>query len=198
MAPTLQSSRTSVTPNVFATGRNPTNKATAPREPTNTVVGHPMGTIVQQLIAALAGPTPLVVMAITHTKMTINIIWAGTAMTTTGTISQEGIKTMIAKAAAMSANLITLTSMSIIMTKEVKEAMVVMIGKKEIDIVLVTMASHIMWRRSTVTLALNPRVAATFQAAAAFQAAATLVLILSQVTARGVTITAMWRIPTWT
>eukprot|EP00957_Ditylum_brightwellii_P086453 6577536-Ditylum_brightwellii.AAC.1 len=68
--------------------------------------------------------------------MTINIIWAGTAMTTTRTISQEGIKTTIAKAAAMSANLVTLTSMSIIMTKEVEEATVVMIGKKEIAIML--------------------------------------------------------------
>eukprot|EP00957_Ditylum_brightwellii_P074273 5643487-Ditylum_brightwellii.AAC.1 len=60
------------------------------------------------------------------------MIWAGTAMTTTRTISQEGIKTTIAEAAAMPANLVTLTSM----TKEVKEAMVVMIGKKEIAIVL--------------------------------------------------------------
>eukprot|EP00957_Ditylum_brightwellii_P002372 181456-Ditylum_brightwellii.AAC.1 len=61
-----------------------------------------MGTTVQRLIAALAGPTLPVMMAIAHTKMTINIIWAGTAMTTDGTISQAGIKTMIAKAAAMS------------------------------------------------------------------------------------------------
>eukprot|EP00957_Ditylum_brightwellii_P195038 14860551-Ditylum_brightwellii.AAC.1 len=89
-------------------------------------------------------------MAIAHAKMTINIIQAGTAMTTTGTISQEGIETMIAEAAAMSANLITLTSMSIIMTKEVEEATVVMIGKKEIAIMLVTRACHIMWRRSTI------------------------------------------------
>eukprot|EP00957_Ditylum_brightwellii_P193454 14730815-Ditylum_brightwellii.AAC.1 len=41
-------------------------------------------------------------------------------MTTAGTISQEGIETMIAKAAAMPSNPITLTSM----TKEVKEATV--------------------------------------------------------------------------
>eukprot|EP00957_Ditylum_brightwellii_P006781 514384-Ditylum_brightwellii.AAC.1 len=75
-------------------------------------------------------------MAIAHAKMTINMIWAGTAITTAGTISQEGIKTTIAKAAAMSENAITLTSMSIIMTKEVKEATVVMIGKKEIAIML--------------------------------------------------------------
>eukprot|EP00957_Ditylum_brightwellii_P108627 8285297-Ditylum_brightwellii.AAC.1 len=64
------------------------------------------------------------------------------------------------------------------MTKEVKEATVVMIGKKEIATVLVTRASYIMWRRSTV--ALNLRVAAALPAAAAFQAAATLVLALCQ------------------
>eukprot|EP00957_Ditylum_brightwellii_P104402 7951423-Ditylum_brightwellii.AAC.1 len=62
------------------------------------------------------------------------------------------------------------------MTKEVEEATVMITGKKEISIVLVTRASHIMWRRSTValTLALNLRVAAAFQAAAA------LVLVLCQ------------------
>eukprot|EP00957_Ditylum_brightwellii_P134980 10291684-Ditylum_brightwellii.AAC.1 len=130
MAPTAQSSRTSVTLDVLMTGRNPANKKTAPREPTSTVVGHPMGTTVQRLIAALAGPTLPVVMAIAHAKMTINIIWAGTATMTAGTISQEGIETMITKAAAMSANLATLTNMSIIMTNEVKEATVMMIGKK--------------------------------------------------------------------
>eukprot|EP00957_Ditylum_brightwellii_P043574 3303165-Ditylum_brightwellii.AAC.1 len=78
MAPTLQSSRTSVTPDMLATERNLANKATAPRKPTSTVVGHPMGTTVQRLIAALAGM----------------------AMTTARIISQEGIKTMIAEAAA--------------------------------------------------------------------------------------------------
>eukprot|EP00957_Ditylum_brightwellii_P039628 2997242-Ditylum_brightwellii.AAC.1 len=83
MAPTLQSSRTSMTPSMLMTGRNPANKATTPREPTSTVVVHPMETTMQQLIAALAG----------------------TAMMTAGTISQEGIETMITKAAAMSANL---------------------------------------------------------------------------------------------
>eukprot|EP00957_Ditylum_brightwellii_P013885 1046955-Ditylum_brightwellii.AAC.1 len=64
--------------------------------------------------------------------MTISIIWAGTAMMTARTISQEGIETMIAKATAMPANLVTLTNM----TKEVKEVAVVMISKKEIAIVL--------------------------------------------------------------
>eukprot|EP00957_Ditylum_brightwellii_P139076 10600056-Ditylum_brightwellii.AAC.1 len=82
-----------------------------------------MGTTVQQLIAILAGPTLLVVMAIIHAEMTISIIRAGTAMTTAGTTSQEGIKTMIAKTAAMPSNSVTLINM----TKEVKEATVVMI-----------------------------------------------------------------------
>eukprot|EP00957_Ditylum_brightwellii_P112453 8572920-Ditylum_brightwellii.AAC.1 len=35
MAPTLRSSRTSMTPSVLATGRNLANKTTAPREPTS-------------------------------------------------------------------------------------------------------------------------------------------------------------------
>eukprot|EP00957_Ditylum_brightwellii_P067656 5135266-Ditylum_brightwellii.AAC.1 len=47
-----------------------------------------------------------------HTEMTINMIRAGTAMTTTRTISLKGIKTTIAKAAAMLANIVTLTSMT--------------------------------------------------------------------------------------
>eukprot|EP00957_Ditylum_brightwellii_P137406 10476087-Ditylum_brightwellii.AAC.1 len=76
MAPALHSSRTSMTPSVLTTGKNLANKATAPREPTSTEVGHPMGTTMQQLIAALAGPTLPVVMAIAHIEMTINIIWA--------------------------------------------------------------------------------------------------------------------------
>eukprot|EP00957_Ditylum_brightwellii_P113840 8679182-Ditylum_brightwellii.AAC.1 len=71
-----------------------------------------MGTIVLQLIVIPAGPTLPVVMAIAHAEMIINMIWAGTAMTTAGTISQEGIETTTAKAAAMPANLVTLTSMT--------------------------------------------------------------------------------------
>eukprot|EP00957_Ditylum_brightwellii_P146876 11181934-Ditylum_brightwellii.AAC.1 len=94
-----------MTPSMLATRRYPANKATAPRDPTSTVVSHPMGTTMQQLIATLADPTRPVVMDIAHAEMTINIIWAGTAMMTTGTISQEGIETMIAKTAAMSATL---------------------------------------------------------------------------------------------
>eukprot|EP00957_Ditylum_brightwellii_P047609 3616323-Ditylum_brightwellii.AAC.1 len=105
MAPTLRSSRTSVTPSVLVTGRNPATNTTAPRDPTSKTVGYPMGTTLLRLIAILAGQTLPVVMAITHAKMTINMIRAGIAMTTAGTTSQEGIKTMIAKAAAMPANL---------------------------------------------------------------------------------------------
>eukprot|EP00957_Ditylum_brightwellii_P115754 8830255-Ditylum_brightwellii.AAC.1 len=132
MAPMLWSSRTSMTPSVIVIGRNLANKTTAPREPTSTEVGHPMGTTVQRLIAILAGPTLPVVMAIAHAEMTISIIRAGTAMTTTRTTSQEGIETMIANAAAMPSNCVTLINM----TKEVEEATVVMIGEKDIAIVL--------------------------------------------------------------
>eukprot|EP00957_Ditylum_brightwellii_P029490 2228974-Ditylum_brightwellii.AAC.1 len=70
----------------------------------------------------------------------------------------------------MPSNLFTLTSI----TKKVKEATVVMIGKRGIVIVLVTRASHIMWRRNKVALALNLRVAAALPAAATFQATAAL------------------------
>eukprot|EP00957_Ditylum_brightwellii_P038193 2887715-Ditylum_brightwellii.AAC.1 len=55
---------------------------------------------------------------------------------------------------------------------------VTVIGKKENAIVLVTMASHIMCRKSEVALAPNLRVASTvtvaLQDTAAFQAATTL------------------------
>eukprot|EP00957_Ditylum_brightwellii_P164943 12558530-Ditylum_brightwellii.AAC.1 len=84
-------------PMPIATGKNLANKTTAPREPTSIVVGHPMGTTVQQLIAILAGPTLPVVMSIAHGEMTISITQVGTAMTTARTTSQEGIKTMIAR-----------------------------------------------------------------------------------------------------
>eukprot|EP00957_Ditylum_brightwellii_P012420 938482-Ditylum_brightwellii.AAC.1 len=97
---------------MLVTGRNPANNTTTPRDPTSTAVRYPMGTTALQLIAIPAGPTLPVVMAISHAEMTINMIRAGTAMTTNGTISQEGIETMIAEAAAMPANLITLTSMT--------------------------------------------------------------------------------------
>eukprot|EP00957_Ditylum_brightwellii_P066745 5065335-Ditylum_brightwellii.AAC.1 len=77
-----------------------------------------------------------------------------------------------------------------------------MTGKKEIAIVLVTKASCTMWRKSTVALAPDLRVAAavtaTFQAAAAFQAIAALVLLYCQMTARKVMITTMWGTPSWT
>eukprot|EP00957_Ditylum_brightwellii_P162070 12339024-Ditylum_brightwellii.AAC.1 len=157
-----------------------------------------MGATVQQLIATMAGPTHSAVMDVAHAEIAINIIQAGTTMITAGTISQQGIETMITKAVAMPASLVTLTSMSIIMTKEVEEATVVMIGKKEIAIMLVTKASHIMWMRSTVVLAPKPRGVAALPATAAFQASAVLVLALCQGTSRGVTITTIQRTPTWT
>eukprot|EP00957_Ditylum_brightwellii_P097625 7434659-Ditylum_brightwellii.AAC.1 len=61
-----------------------------------------------------------------------------------------------------------------------------MTGEKEIAIVLVTKVSHTMWRKSTVTLTPDLRVAAAVAAAllttAAFQAVAALVLVLCQTT----------------
>eukprot|EP00957_Ditylum_brightwellii_P162661 12386561-Ditylum_brightwellii.AAC.1 len=88
----------------------------------------------------------------------------------------------------MPTNIITVIDVTIIMTREAKEATVVMTGKKEIVIVLVTKASHIMWRKSAVALAPDLSVAAavavTLQTAASFQAAAALVLVLCQTTAR--------------
>eukprot|EP00957_Ditylum_brightwellii_P058521 4437484-Ditylum_brightwellii.AAC.1 len=88
------------------------------------------------------------------------------------------------------------------MTREAKEATVMMTGKKEISIMLITKASHTMWRKSTVALAPNLRVAVTvaFQAAATFQAAAALVLVfaLCQITASKVMTITMLRTPTWT
>eukprot|EP00957_Ditylum_brightwellii_P064685 4909413-Ditylum_brightwellii.AAC.1 len=77
MAPTLRSPRASMTPSVLVTGRNLANNTTAPRDPASTAVGYPMGTTVLQLIAIPAGPTLPVMMAISHTKMTINMIRAG-------------------------------------------------------------------------------------------------------------------------
>eukprot|EP00957_Ditylum_brightwellii_P127524 9725164-Ditylum_brightwellii.AAC.1 len=63
-----------------------------------------------------------------------------------------------------------------------------MTGKKEIAIVLVTKASHIMWRKSVIALAPDLRVAATvtatLQALATFQATAAPVLALCQTTSR--------------
>eukprot|EP00957_Ditylum_brightwellii_P003470 262687-Ditylum_brightwellii.AAC.1 len=59
-----------------------------------------------------------------------------------------------------------------------------MAGKKEIAIVIVTKASHTMWRKSAVALAPNLSVAAAvavaLQATATFQVAATLVPVLCQ------------------
>eukprot|EP00957_Ditylum_brightwellii_P202442 15330195-Ditylum_brightwellii.AAC.1 len=88
-----------------------------------------------------------------------------------------------------------------------------MAGKKEIAIVLATKTSHTMWRKSTVALAPNLRVAVTvadalqgtdalqgadtLQAADAFQAAAALVFVLCQTAASKVMTITMWRTPTW-
>eukprot|EP00957_Ditylum_brightwellii_P133097 10148634-Ditylum_brightwellii.AAC.1 len=108
-------------------------------------------------------------------------------MTTTKTTTQAEIAIMIIKAAAMQTEIVTVINVSIIMTREAVEATVVITGKKEIDIVLVTKASCIMWRKSAVALAPDLRVAAAvtaaLQTAATFQATAALVLVLCQMTA---------------
>eukprot|EP00957_Ditylum_brightwellii_P170958 13012851-Ditylum_brightwellii.AAC.1 len=102
----------------------------------------------------------------------------------------------------MSTKNVTVKGMTIIVTREAKEATMAMTGKKHITIVLGTKTSHTMWRKSTVALAPNIRVADTIvvalQAAATFQAAAALVLVLCQITASKVMLITMWRIPTWT
>eukprot|EP00957_Ditylum_brightwellii_P038923 2941088-Ditylum_brightwellii.AAC.1 len=65
-------------------------------------------------------------------------------MTTTKTTTQAEIAIMIAKAAVMQIKIVTVIDVTIIVTREAKEATVVMTGKKEITIVLVTKASHTM------------------------------------------------------
>eukprot|EP00957_Ditylum_brightwellii_P088001 6702405-Ditylum_brightwellii.AAC.1 len=113
----------------------------------------------------------------------------GTVMTTTKTTTQAEITIAIAKAAVMPTKMVTVIDMTI-MTRDAKETTVMMTGKKEIAIVLVTTASHIMWRKSTVALAPNLRataaIAVALQVPAAFQAAADLVLVFCQTTAREV------------
>eukprot|EP00957_Ditylum_brightwellii_P069910 5309023-Ditylum_brightwellii.AAC.1 len=76
-------------------------------------------------------------------------------MTTAKTTTQAEIAITIAKAEAMQTKIVTVIDMTIIMTREAKEATVVMIGKKEIAIVPVTKASHTTWRKSAVALAPN-------------------------------------------
>eukprot|EP00957_Ditylum_brightwellii_P091330 6954223-Ditylum_brightwellii.AAC.1 len=115
-------------------------------------------------------------------------------MMTTETTTQVEISITITKTAAMQTKIVTVKDTTIIVTREAKEATVVMTGKKEIAIALVSKASHIMWRKSTVALAPDVRVAT----AAAFQAAAALVLVLCQMTAREVTTSTMWRTLMWT
>eukprot|EP00957_Ditylum_brightwellii_P195342 14883595-Ditylum_brightwellii.AAC.1 len=90
-------------------------------------------------------------------------------MTTTKTTTQIEIAIMIAEAAAMSTKIVTVIDMTIIMTRGDEEATVLMTGKKEITIVLVTKASHTMWRKIAVIITPDLRVTAT--AAVAFQAA---------------------------
>eukprot|EP00957_Ditylum_brightwellii_P092000 7003984-Ditylum_brightwellii.AAC.1 len=81
-------------------------------------------------------------------------------MTTAKTTTQAEIAIMIAKAAAMQTKIVTVIGMTIIMTREAKEAIVVMTGKKEISIVLVTKASYTIWGESAVAFTPNLRVAA--------------------------------------
>eukprot|EP00957_Ditylum_brightwellii_P202437 15330174-Ditylum_brightwellii.AAC.1 len=123
-------------------------------------------------------------------------------MITAKTTTQAGTAITITKAAAMQAKIVTVIDTTIIVTREAKEATVVMTGKKEITIVLVTKASHTMWRKSVVALAPNLRVAATvtvtLQAAANFQATVALILVLCQTTASKVMTITMRRTPTWT
>eukprot|EP00957_Ditylum_brightwellii_P004319 327775-Ditylum_brightwellii.AAC.1 len=61
--------------------------------------------------------------------------------------------------------MVTLIDVTIIVTRETKEAAVVMTGKEEIVILLVIKASHTMWRKSIVALAPDPRVAVAVTAA---------------------------------
>eukprot|EP00957_Ditylum_brightwellii_P185165 14100839-Ditylum_brightwellii.AAC.1 len=74
-------------------------------------------------------------------------------MTTNKTTTQAEIAITIAKTAAMQTKIVTVIDVTIILTREAEETTVVMTGKKEITIVLVTKASHTMWRKSVVALA---------------------------------------------
>eukprot|EP00957_Ditylum_brightwellii_P161935 12329514-Ditylum_brightwellii.AAC.1 len=116
-------------------------------------------------------------------------------MMTTKTTIQTEISITTAKAAAMPTKTVTVIDVTIIMTREAKEATVVMTDKKEIVIMLVTNVSHIMWRKSAIALAPALRVVAAV--AVALQATAALVLVLCQMTAREVMKITMWRAPTW-
>eukprot|EP00957_Ditylum_brightwellii_P009287 702834-Ditylum_brightwellii.AAC.1 len=73
-------------------------------------------------------------------------------MTTAETTTQAEIAITIAEAAGMQTQIVTVIDTTIIVTREAEEAIVVMTGKKEIAIVLVTKASHTMWRKSAVAL----------------------------------------------
>eukprot|EP00957_Ditylum_brightwellii_P180277 13733010-Ditylum_brightwellii.AAC.1 len=107
MAPTLLLSRTSMTLSVFETGRKPVIQTAVLRASTSTTIGNPMEAIVLQLIVALASLTLPVVIVIAHTKSTINIAWAGTAMTTAKRTTQAEIAITIVEATAMQTKIAT-------------------------------------------------------------------------------------------
>eukprot|EP00957_Ditylum_brightwellii_P039169 2962344-Ditylum_brightwellii.AAC.1 len=81
-------------------------------------------------------------------------------MKTPKATTQAAIAITTTKAVAMPTKIVTVIDMTIIVMREAKEATFMMIGKKEIVIVLLTKASHIMLRKSVVALAPNLRVAA--------------------------------------
>eukprot|EP00957_Ditylum_brightwellii_P006582 499189-Ditylum_brightwellii.AAC.1 len=76
------------------------------------------------------------------------------------TTTQVEIAIIITEAAVMQTKIVIVTDMTIIVAREAKEATVVMTGKKEIAIMLVTKASHTTWRKSAVALTPNLRVTA--------------------------------------
>eukprot|EP00957_Ditylum_brightwellii_P023834 1798299-Ditylum_brightwellii.AAC.1 len=93
----------------------------------------------------------------------------------------------------MSKKIVTVIDVTIIVTREAKEATVIMTGKEEIVIVLTVKPSHIMWMKSIVALTSSPRATV----AVALQAAAALVFTLTQMKSSKVTIIIVWTNPTW-
>eukprot|EP00957_Ditylum_brightwellii_P186962 14238591-Ditylum_brightwellii.AAC.1 len=114
MAHMLMSSRTSVTLSVLETGRKPVIQTAVLRAPISTTLGNLMDATTLQFTIALASLTLPVVIAITHTKTTINIAQAGNAMMTVKTTIQTEIAITIAKAAALQTNIATVIDMAII------------------------------------------------------------------------------------
>eukprot|EP00957_Ditylum_brightwellii_P010890 825194-Ditylum_brightwellii.AAC.1 len=192
IAPMLLSSRTSITLSMLKTGRNPVIQTAALLAPTSTALGNPSHCSMTYCHFAIA-----------HTKTTINIAWPGTAMMTAKITTQAEIAITVAKVAAIQTKIITVIDVTIIVTRKAKEATVMMTGKKEIAIVLITKASHTMWRKSTGALAPDLRVTAkvvvTPQATVAFQCSCSCsCFALCQTTASEVMTITMWRTPTWT